>query len=104
MGDERDGLSVDRLRSQVRELKAAKELYATPHERLAHVVSEVGEVAEAALRLSAAAEDEKERACEELGMEIYDVFWNLCDLAEISGVDLEGAFAEKAKLKRERSW
>ena len=37
-------------------------------------------------------------------MEIYDVFWNLCDLAEISGVDLEGAFAEKTKRNRQRSW
>lgn len=37
-------------------------------------------------------------------MEIHDVFWNLCDLAEISGVDLEGAFAEKAKRNRQRSW
>ena len=61
-------------------------------------------MAEAALRLSAAPEDEKGRAREDLGMEIYDVFWNLYDLAEISGVDLEDAFAEKAKLNRERSW
>lgn len=88
----------------MRELKAAKDLYATPQERLAYTISEVGEVAEAALKLSAAAEDEKERAREELGMEIYDVFWNLCDLAEISGVDLEGAFAEKATRNRQRSW
>ena len=87
-------------------MKADKDLYATPHERLAYVISEAGEAAEAATRLSAAAKDEKERVREEPGMEIYDVFWNPCDLAEISERRprrrvRRGAFAE-ARSPRKR--
>ncbi len=36
--------------------------------------------------------------------EMYDVMWNLVDLATIMGVDLEQAFAEKAQLNREGRW
>jgi NTP pyrophosphatase (non-canonical NTP hydrolase) len=49
-----------------------------------------------------AAELETER--ENLGMEIYDVIWNLLDLAELAGVDLEEAFRKKAGLNEGREW
>jgi NTP pyrophosphatase (non-canonical NTP hydrolase) len=37
-------------------------------------------------------------------MEIYDVVWNLFDLADLAGVDLEEAFARKVDLNRSREW
>jgi NTP pyrophosphatase (non-canonical NTP hydrolase) len=37
-------------------------------------------------------------------MEIYDVIWNLLDLAELAGVDLEEAFRKKAGLNEGREW
>jgi NTP pyrophosphatase (non-canonical NTP hydrolase) len=41
---------------------------------------------------------------ESLGMEIYDVNWNLLDLAEMAGVDLEETFRKKASLNQGREW
>jgi NTP pyrophosphatase (non-canonical NTP hydrolase) len=35
---------------------------------------------------------------------MYDVVWNVCDLANIRGVDLETAFARKAAVDKEREW
>lgn len=38
-------------------------------------------------------------------MEIYDVIWNLLDLAEMAGVrDLEETFYKKASLNEYREW
>ena len=37
-------------------------------------------------------------------MEIYDVFWNLCDLANLVGINLEEAFAQKVEVNRHRTW
>ncbi len=39
-----------------------------------------------------------------LGMEIYDAVWNLLDLAEMAGVDVEAAFRKKAYLNESREW
>ena len=47
---------------------------------------------------------EIEAVTENLGMEIYDVIWNLLDLTMMAGVDLETAFAKKATLNKTREW
>ena len=59
------------------------------------------------LKLSRAGEMDEvdiEATVKALGMEIYDVVWNLLYLADMAGVDLEAAFGEKARLNggRER--
>jgi NTP pyrophosphatase (non-canonical NTP hydrolase) len=100
------GLTIAELQRQVRELKEAKGFDSTFEQRLAFLTTEVGEVAREALdisrgRLSAG---EAKTARENLGMEIYDVIWNLLDLAEMAGVDLEEAFRKKAGLNEGREW
>ncbi|MDP9475566.1 MAG: MazG-like family protein [Actinomycetota bacterium] len=106
------GLTVEDLRRQVRELKADKGFDITLEQRLAYLTSEVGEVAREVLRLSRdgsadagkmAAEDVAS-VRENLGMEIYDVLWNLLDLADLAGIDLEGAFEKKAQRNEGREW
>jgi len=106
-GAEPGDLTLCDLQRQVRALKEAKGFEITLEQRLAYLTSEVGEVAKEALRLSRDGNRdvgrmgpaEAEAARESLGMEIYDVVWNLLDLAELAGVgDLEGAFARKASL------
>jgi NTP pyrophosphatase (non-canonical NTP hydrolase) len=57
-----------------------------PTLRLAYLVTEVGEVAREVIELNQGAQQSVE-ARERLGMEIYDVIWNLCDLANILSVD-----------------
>jgi NTP pyrophosphatase (non-canonical NTP hydrolase) len=111
-----DGLqpspTVEDLRRQVRELKAHKGFDITPEQRLAYLTSEVGEVAEEVLRLSRDGNadvgtmdaDGVAAARERLGEEIYEVVWNLLDLADLAGVDLEGAFEKKARRNEGREW
>ncbi len=41
---------------------------------------------------------------ENLGMEIYDAIWNLCDLTDLAGIDLERASATKAEPDVSREW
>jgi NTP pyrophosphatase (non-canonical NTP hydrolase) len=35
-------------------------------------------------------------------MEMYDVVWNLCDLANMFDIDLEESFARKVELNNSR--
>ena len=87
------------------QLRAAHGWQQSPEVRLVYLMTEVGEVSSEALRLSEArTEEERQQAREALGMEIYDVVWNLCDLANILEVDLEAAFEKKAAQNRDRLW
>ena len=105
-------MTVESLRRQVRELKADKGFDITLEQRLAYLTSEVGEVAREVLKISRDGnKDAGEMAAEEvasvrenLGMEIYDVLWNLLDLADLAGVDLEDAFERKARSNEGREW
>ena len=75
-------------------------------------MSEVGEVAEEVLRPSRKGNADVgtteaegvEAARQRLGEEIYDVGWNLLDLADLAGVDLEDAFEKKARRNEGREW
>ena len=72
----------------------------------------MGEVATEVLKLSrdgirdvgALGATEREAVVEALGMEIYDAIWNLLDLAEMAGVEVEEAFRKKAYLNDGREW
>ena len=105
-------MTIEELQQQVRQLKSAKGFDIGLEQRLAYLVSEVGEVATEVLKLSRDGNTdvgkmnaaEIETITENLGMEIYDVMWNLVDLADMAGVDLEEAFARKAGLNEGREW
>jgi NTP pyrophosphatase (non-canonical NTP hydrolase) len=106
------GLTLAEIREQVRRLKRTKGFDITLDQRLAYLTAEVGEVAAETLKLSRDGNrdvgemDARERdaVVEALGMEIYDVMWNLLDLAEMAGVDVEAAFRKKAYLNEGREW
>ena len=100
------------IRDQVRRLKKTKGFYITLDQRLAYLTAEVGEVATEVLKLSrdgnrgvgALDAAKREAVVETPGMEIYDVVWNLLDLAEMVGVEVEEAFRKKAHLDEGREW
>ena len=76
-----------------------------PSQRFRFLISEAGELSKELLRL------EWEPSAEELatikrniGHEMYDIVWNLCDLANQLEIDLETAFQEKRDLNDERRW
>jgi NTP pyrophosphatase (non-canonical NTP hydrolase) len=97
-------MDIAEIQAQARELRAAQGWTSIdPQTRLGYLMTEVGEVAREVVGLDGAVEPTPE-ARERLGMEIYDVVWNLCDLANILQVDLEGAFAKKVALNRKRTW
>lgn len=99
-------MTIQELQAQVRELKAAQGWEDTTlEERLGYLLGEVEELSTEVLLL-AGLEDAADRAAVRvrLGHEIYDVLWNLCDLADLAGLDLEAALAEKHAINQQRRW
>jgi len=97
-------LTVRDLQEQARQLKDAQGFHVSLEQRLSYSMVEVGELAEEVLKLSGVKGDEGDQAKETLGLKIYDVVWNLFDLADFAGVDLEEAFARKVAFNRDRTW
>lgn len=88
----------------------AKELAAilpetTLEERMLYLMSEVGELAMEVLKLRELQnQDDSDRILDSIGMEMYDVVWNICDLANKLGIDLQHSFDRKAQLNKQRDW
>lgn len=70
----------------------------------AFAFSEVGELSKELLRLEWNPTPEEVAIIKQnIGHEIYDIVWNLCDLATQLEIDLETAFAEK-RAYNEKRW
>ncbi|PFZ02487.1 pyrophosphatase [Bacillus pseudomycoides] len=70
----------------------------TIEKRTMYLMAELGELTEAVLRRN---DDNIKR---EIGLEMFDVIWNVCDLANKLEIDLEEAFQEKMEINRDRKW
>src|SRR5690348_14432592 len=78
---------------------------ATVEQRTLFLLTEVGEVAREILRLARSNDPAQTDAIKaDLGMEMYDVIWNICDLANLLDIDLEQAFAAKIENNKHRAW
>lgn len=66
-----------------------------------YLTSEVGEVAEEVLRI---VENHHLASKEKLGLEIYDVIWNLLELANQLDIDVEEAARKKIEINKDRVW
>lgn len=96
-------MQIADIQVQAQELRAAQGWTSDdPAERLAYLMTEVGEVAREVLEIRRGGSGDGAR--ERLGMEIYDVVWNLCDLANLLDVGLEVAFEKKAAINAARRW
>ncbi|OTW96958.1 pyrophosphatase [Bacillus thuringiensis serovar cameroun] len=71
----------------------------TIEERTIYTMAELGELAEVILK-----RDTIQNAKREIGLEMFDVIWNVSDLANKLNVDLEKAFEEKMKINKKREW
>jgi NTP pyrophosphatase (non-canonical NTP hydrolase) len=77
----------------------------TVEQRVLFLLTEVGEVAREVLRLSRSVDQANTDAIKaDLGMEMYDVIWNICDLANMLNIDLETSFAAKIDINKTRKW
>lgn len=66
--------------------------------RMAHLIGEVGELAQELVA------EPTEAAKERIGAEIYDVVWNAVDLGRLLDIDLDKAFATKRRYNQQRTW
>ena len=98
--------AIATLQAHARDLTAAQAWDPSDlEERTLFLLTEVGELAREVLRLrSAHTELQAAEARDRLGLEMYDVVWNLCDLANGAGIDLGAASARKIAINQERSW
>ncbi|MDR6553160.1 MazG-like family protein [Paenibacillus qinlingensis] len=77
----------------------------TVEQRALYLVTEVGEMVKELLHLSYHPDHEnKEDIKKNLGLEMYDVVWNICDLANKLEINLEKAFAMKMEINKDRTW
>ena len=77
----------------------------TVEQRMLFLMTEVGEVTGEVLRLSRSADQANVDAIRaDLGMEMYDLIWNICDLANMLSIDLEASFAAKIAINKTRKW
>src|SRR5690348_12941087 len=99
-------MTIRELQDQVRELKAIQGWdNTTLRERLRFLRGEIDELSTEVLLLADLdAPGDRATVQTRLGHEIYDVLWNLCDLADLAGIDLEAALAEKHAINRQRRW
>ncbi|WP_017151669.1 MazG nucleotide pyrophosphohydrolase domain-containing protein [Bacillus bingmayongensis] len=71
----------------------------TIEKRTMYLMAELGELTEAVLK-----RNEDKNAKREIGLEMFDVIWNVCDLANKLEIDLEKSFQEKMEINRDREW
>ena len=77
----------------------------TVEQRMLFLLTEVGEVAREVLRLSRSTNQTNADAIKaDLGMEMYDVIWNICDLANMLNIDLETSFTAKIEINETSKW
>lgn len=72
-------------------------------ERIFRLSGEIGELAEEVINIDShtRGKDSQDRS---IAFEIYDVVWNLCELANQLDINLEPYFAEKHNINNTRSW
>ena len=74
-----------------------------PSQRFRYLISELGELSRELLRLEWGEED-LEQVKRHIAYEMYDIVWNVCDLANQLDIDLEQHFSAKRQYNQERSW
>jgi NTP pyrophosphatase (non-canonical NTP hydrolase) len=89
--------------SDVEDLVARHGWRTTPRRRMAYLLGETVELAEEVLQLPASGPGD-DALLHKIGSEIYDVLWNACDLARLTGIDLARAAAGKRRVNQNRTW
>lgn len=89
--------------SDVEELIARHGWQTTPRRRMAYLLGETLELASEVLQLPSSGHYDP-ALLQRIGREIYDVLWNACDLARLTGIDIMQAAADKRDLNSRRAW
>lgn len=94
---------LQQIMSDAQELTARHGWETTPRRRMAFLLGEALELANEVLQLPASGPYEP-ALLQRLGHEIYDVLWNACDLARLTGIDVVQAAADKRAINAGRNW
>lgn len=77
----------------------------TIEQRALFLMTEIGEVIEEVIKISYHPDaDNIEKIKYDLGLELYDVIWNICDLANKLDIDLERSARLKSEINNTRTW
>lgn len=74
-----------------------------PQQRFIRLIGEIGELADEVVAYHESGRENADKK-KSVAFEIYDVVWNLCDLANQLDIDLEPLFEEKKRVNDLRSW
>jgi len=72
-------------------------------QRFKYLMTEIGELSDELIKLKWK-DQNKDILKRKIGHEIFDVIWNLCDLANLLKIDLEKCGREKMELNNKRKW
>ncbi|MBO1002167.1 MazG nucleotide pyrophosphohydrolase domain-containing protein [Pseudogracilibacillus auburnensis] len=72
--------------------------------RVMYLISEIGELTDDLLEIKGATTEKQEVIKRNIGHEMFDVTWNIFDLANKLDIDLEAAFKEKMNINENREW
>ena len=97
------GRLLQQIMSDVEELIARQGWETTPRRRMAYLLGEALELASEVLQLPPSGPCDP-ALLQRLGREIYDVLWNACDLARLTGIDIVQAAADKRDVNAKRTW
>ena len=75
----------------------------TPDQRFRYLISEVGELSNDLIKLNQPGQELGELK-RKIGHEMFDVMWNICDLANLLDIDLEKCAHEKRDLNNKRNF
>lgn len=98
-----DGSMLQQIMADVEELIARHAWETTPRRRMSFVLGEALELADEVLQLPASGPYDA-ALLQRLGSEIYDVLWNVCDLARLTGIDVVQAAKDKRDVNAKRVW
>lgn len=95
-------MNTSEFQQYVREFSEIKGFdRSTIEQRMLYLMTEVGELSKEVLSVSFHPDAEKQ---ENLGYEMYDVVWNIFDLANKLNIDLDQAFKQKKEINDKRIW
>jgi len=75
----------------------------TPDQRFRYLISEIGELSNDLIKLHQKPES-LGLLKRKIGHEMFDVIWNICDLANLLDIDLEKFSVEKKELNNQRKF
>lgn len=99
-------MEISELQLYVKEFSTAKGFdHNTMETRALYLMTEVGELSKEVIHLHFRKDpDQVKEIKERLGLEMFDVVWNVMDLANKLGIDLEDAFKKKMEINKDREW